>query len=54
MYFSLNEQSIIRISYGADFLIVCVLFCRYAAHILTVVVVNYLIIVRADINNVHR
>lgn len=32
----------------------CVLFCRYSAHILTVVVANYLIIVKADISNVHR
>lgn len=31
---------------------VCV--CRYSAYILTVVIVSYLIIVHADINNVHK
>uniref|UniRef100_A0A3P8UXV3 Membrane bound O-acyltransferase domain containing 1 n=1 Tax=Cynoglossus semilaevis TaxID=244447 RepID=A0A3P8UXV3_CYNSE len=37
---------------GIAFLIFC--FGWYSAHILTVVVANYLIIVNADINNVHR
>lgn len=33
---------------------VCVCVCRYSAHILTVVIASYLIIVRADISNVHK
>ncbi|CAN9513997.1 unnamed protein product [Ophioblennius macclurei] len=37
---------------GITFLIFC--FGWYSAHILTVVVVNYLIILQADINNVHK
>uniref|UniRef100_A0A671XPM4 Membrane bound O-acyltransferase domain containing 1 n=1 Tax=Sparus aurata TaxID=8175 RepID=A0A671XPM4_SPAAU len=37
---------------GIAFLIFC--FGWYAAHILTVVVASYLIVVQADINNVHR
>lgn len=35
-------------------LMVCVLLCRYSTHILTVVIASYLIVVQADINNVHR
>ncbi|XP_047455297.1 lysophospholipid acyltransferase 1 [Mugil cephalus] len=37
---------------GISFLIFC--FGWYAVHILTVVAVNYLIIIKADIDNVHR
>lgn len=28
--------------------------CRYSVHILTVMIASYLIIVHADINNVHK
>lgn len=34
--------------------VVFVLVCRYSAHMLLVVLASYLIVIKADINNVHR
>ncbi|KAF7654370.1 hypothetical protein LDENG_00070370 [Lucifuga dentata] len=42
----------VAILFGTSFLIFC--FGWYSAHILIVVLANYLIIIKADINNVHR